>query len=183
MPMSIRMKFLSAVVALPILAVALHRGNSASGNGGSLLDQVPVNDVPGIDTEFNTRQIRKCPVILSRPTNAQANVLVQCTMDLRMSHSIELFQNVSVSVGAAHAYESIKDAHDSQQDVTKPLYPIEGSALDVGCIYPKMCSSAPYVKAPGWCYALRANAGYRCAFWGIPDRSQFKNNVAHPMTF
>jgi hypothetical protein len=53
-----------------------------------------------LSSRFGSRTPRKCPVVTSPPTPAQAATLVQCTMDYETPQQAKLHQDIAVKLGS-----------------------------------------------------------------------------------
>ena len=97
-------------------------------------------------------------------------------------------QNVVVTVGEPRKFDYSSENFANDEDTNGTIYDFTGSGLSVSCLQSaglegRNCNSNPYVNAPGTCYPMKGNLGYRCSFRGIPDRSQYQVNLPPPTTF
>lgn len=121
-----------------------------------------------ISSRFGSRPPRKCPVIASLPTTAQAVALVQCTMDYETPQQAKLHQDISVQLatrrnptnsdgwpGIDSRFPVVDFAASATVYLCGPV--LEAVMHNTG----KNCDRYQFKNAPGICWKTIAG-GYRC---------------------
>jgi hypothetical protein len=121
-----------------------------------------------LSSRFGSRPPRKCPVVASLPTTAQAASLVQCTMDYETPQQAKLHQDIAVQLG------SRRNPSNSDRwpgiDSRFPLVDFTANATVYLCgpileavmhNTGKNCDRYQFKSAPGICWKT-IEGSYRC---------------------
>jgi len=117
--------------ALCLLAFS---GNpNANGQGAGQNDGSELSGPPQMNANYQAREPRLCKALTTPPTQAQAAVLVQCTMDQDRPAGLFLMQNVKVQMGSARSYQPEVDSNLAEIDTAAQVYMISGSLTVYWC--------------------------------------------------
>jgi hypothetical protein len=173
------MKQILAVVATlivggsVILLISCSNSAAAAQSGNEQYIQEEGHYVtPTIDPNFGIRAPRACPVVTSPPTTAQANILVQCTMDYEARSMAVAHQDVSVKLGSAR--DPIVSDRERHLDVRSKIIPLVANATVFECGVANNvlnniganCTMMHYKNSPGECWKTFDGGTYRCRIEG-----------------
>jgi hypothetical protein len=142
------------------LGFAAFAGSLSAGSEGlGENDGSDLSGPPQINLSYQAREPRLCKSLTTPPSQAQAAVLVQCTMDQDRATGLFLMQEVMVQIGTPRSYVVDTDGELQAIDTTAPVYPLAGSlktywCSPVGVGYPagKNCTLMPIPQAIGKCW-------------------------------
>jgi hypothetical protein len=188
-----------------LLAVACTAcGPSAGGQSLNTQNAQPNFNDP-LYIPYGTRAPRPCPNITNAPSNTEAAVLVQCTMEGGIARdNVRLLSGVTVQVKGSRAFgvspanddsallptiEAAQykgDPRDLHIDPKAKVYDIVGSANQFNCGYKnesapgQNCIQTQFANSPGACWRMN-NGQWRCTLLGIS--SGWKINQPPPAGF
>jgi hypothetical protein len=117
--------------ALSFLAFS---GNIAAvGAGSGQNDGSELSGPPQMNANYQAREPRLCKPLATPPNQAQAAVLVQCTMDQDRPAGLFLMQDVIVQIGAPRSYQPEIDSNLAEINMSAPVYPLTGSLTVYWC--------------------------------------------------
>jgi hypothetical protein len=143
--------------ALSFLAISgsLVAGGAAAGQK----DGSELSGPPQMNANYQAREPRLCKPQTAPPNQAQAAVLVQCTMDQDRPTGLFLMQDVVVQIGAPRSYQPETDSNLAEINMGAQIYPLIGSLTvywcsPVGGTTPAgrgcMVSPTPYAVGKCW---------------------------------
>jgi len=106
---------------------------SAGGKGAGQTDGRELSGPPQLSATYQAREPRLCKALTTPPNQAQAAVLVQCTMDQDRPTGLFLMQDVKVGMGQARSYQPETDSDLKEIDTNAPIYPLSGSLTVFWC--------------------------------------------------
>jgi hypothetical protein len=124
-------KLALCVFSLSILAITGH--GIAAGQAPGPSDGSDLSGPPQMSAEYQARQPRLCKALLAPPSQNQAAILVQCTMDQDRPAGLFLMQNVKVQLGAPRSYAPETDKDLAEIDTSAPIFPLSGSLTVYWC--------------------------------------------------
>ena len=120
--------------------------------------------------QFGGRAPRPCPAIRSKPTDVEAAILAQCTMEGPFGTSETLLTDVQVHITGSRKFQ-MQDDNRKDIDMSAPVYTLTGYAKNYACgaqsFSPgKNCTMVEMPDSPGACW--RTNYGeWRCNFVNV----------------
>lgn len=190
------------ILAGALLAVVCTACGSSA--GAQSLDAKP-NFNDSLYVPYGTRAPRPCPNITHAPSDTEAAVLVQCTMEGGIARdNVRLLSGVGVQVRGSRAFgftaahddsalvpliEAAQykgDTRDLHIDPKAKVYDIVGSANQFNCGYKnesapgQNCTQTQFVNSPGACWRMN-NGQWRCTLYGIS--TGWKINQAPPAAY
>ena len=117
--------------ALSLLAFSAYP--SASGQAAGQSDGSDLSGPPQMSATYQAREPRLCKAVTTSPSQAQAAVLVQCTMDQDRPTGLFLMQDVHVVMGEPRSYQAEVDSNLAEIDMAAPVYLLSGSLTVYWC--------------------------------------------------
>ena len=158
--------------ALACAAIAVTVSCSAGGADTSSAHPRPSTEgsPESLVQQFGGRPPRPCPAIRGKPSDAEAAILAQCTMEGPFGTIETLLTDVKVHITGSRKF-AVQDDYRKDIDQTAPVYTLTGYAKSYACgvqsFSPgKNCTMAEMPDSPGACW--RTNYGeFRCNFVNV----------------
>jgi hypothetical protein len=162
------------------LALCVIAGCQSSGGQTASIHPRPANegDANAIIQHFGGRAPRPCPAITHKPSDAEATILAQCTMEGPFGTIETLLTDVQVHITGSRKFSTntagVFDGQDNNRqniDNREVVYTLSGYAKQYTCgalsfMPGKNCTMTEMPNSPGACW--KTNYGeYRCDFVNI----------------
>ena len=162
----------SARIALACALLAVIASCGAGGAGTPSAHPRPAAEASPetLVNQFGGRPPRPCPAIRSKPSDAEAGILAQCTMEGPFGTIESLLTDVKVHITGSRKF-GVSDDNRKDIDNTAPVYTLIGYAKSYACgaqsFSPgRNCTMVEMPNSPGACW--RTNYGeFRCDFVNV----------------